>query len=150
MGITIDGRDRLVRRFEQMGDASNYIPAMQKACRIVETKAKQNCTGLFERPTGVLKASITHEVIPEGNKIVGYVGTNIEYAPYVEFGTGKFAENGNGRKTPWVYTDEATGEKIWTAGQKPKPYLRPALTESKSKIKDALKQSIKNGGDERD
>jgi phage gpG-like protein len=34
--------------------------------------------------TGLLRNSITHQVSP-GEKVV-YIGTNVEYAPYVEFG----------------------------------------------------------------
>jgi HK97 gp10 family phage protein len=37
--------------------------------------------------TGRLRASITHEV----RGLTGVVGTNVEYAPYVEFGTVKMA-----------------------------------------------------------
>lgn len=37
--------------------------------------------------TGTLRNSITHEVHPNEESV--YVGTNIEYAPYVEYGTSK-------------------------------------------------------------
>jgi HK97 gp10 family phage protein len=70
------------------------------------------------------------------------VGTDLEYAPYIEFGTGIYAEKGDGRKTPWVYED-AAGEIHWTVGARPHPYLRPAFDENteaiKSEVIDALK-----------
>jgi len=69
--------------------------ALTKACYLVENSAKEK----VPVNTGYLQRSITHEV--EGN--VGIVGTNTEYAPYIEFGTGLFAEEGNGRQTPWRY-----------------------------------------------
>lgn len=37
--------------------------------------------------TGRLRSSITHEVDRDSEGLVGTVGTNVEYAPYVEFGT---------------------------------------------------------------
>lgn len=154
---TIEGLDNLLGKLQSLGDSTIYEDAIEKACRSVEYKAKKNCTGLFDNPTGALKASITHEVVREGGQIEGYVGTNVEYAPYQEFGTGKFAENGDGRKTPWAYTDERTGETIWTAGNEPKPFLRPALQDRTERIRQILVAAVNqaqgqrrnNGGVER-
>ncbi|MDO5398253.1 MAG: HK97 gp10 family phage protein [bacterium] len=153
----IEGLDNLLNKLNSIADPETYKEAIDKACRSVEYAAKKNCTGLFEHPTGALKASITHEVVQEGEQIVGYVGTKVEYAPYQEFGTGKFAENGDGRKTPWAYTDERTGETIWTAGNKPKPFLRPALQDRTERVRQILVAAVNqaqgqrrnNGGVER-
>ena len=65
---------------------------LYKSCLLVEKSAKQK----VQVDTGALRRSITSEV--EGN--TGIVGSNLLYAPYVEFGTGLFATNGDGRKTP--------------------------------------------------
>ena len=54
--------------------------------------------------TGNLRNSISHRVDPD--EPAAYVGTDTEYAPYVEFGTGVYAEGGGGRPTPWVYQDD--------------------------------------------
>ena len=54
---------------------------IEKAALTLEKNAKQNCPV----DTGKLRASITTEV---GN-LEAEVGTNVEYAPYVEFGTSK-------------------------------------------------------------
>lgn len=70
----------------------DFSKPLVKACVLVETTAKEK----VPVETGTLKRSITHEI--EGN--TGIVGTNMEYAPYVEYGTGLFATNGDGRKTP--------------------------------------------------
>ena len=92
-------------------------------------KALEDIGGMMERyakllcpvDTGRLRNSISHQV--EGNTVA--VGTNVEYAPYLEFGTGQFAENG-GRPTPWRYQDDK-GEWHTTRGNKPQPFLRPAV-----------------------
>ena len=57
--------------------------------------------------TGNLRNSMTHAV--HGETV--YIGSNTSYATYVEWGTGRFATNGNGRKGWWVYvagSDKAT------------------------------------------
>lgn len=93
--------------------------------------------------TGNLRNSITHKVDAAADKV--YVGTDVEYAAYVELGTGIHAENG-GRPTPWVYQD-ANGDWHYTHGQKPKPYLRPAAKDHKQTyaniLEDELKQALK-------
>lgn len=142
----IEGLNALFAKMERMGDPTAYKKAIEKACRVVERQAKKNCTGLFDNPTGVLKVSITHEVEQSGNAFVGYVGTNTEYAPYQEFGTGLYAENGDGRKdVPWRYKDERTGEWHTTSGVHPKPFLRPALTAKRDEIRQILTDTIRKG-----
>ena len=100
--------------------------ALTEACMVVETDAKKKCPV----DDGTLRGSITSEV--EDNK--GIVGTNVEYAPYVEFGTGLFAAKGDGRQTPWTYQD-AKGEWHTTVGQHPQPFLQPALNNNKREIR---------------
>lgn len=56
---------------------------LKEACVLVQDTAKQNCPV----DTGRLQGSITYQV--EGKE--GVVGTNVEYAPYVEAGTYKMA-----------------------------------------------------------
>lgn len=102
--------------------------ALLKACLLVEADAKRNC------PTGdgQLRQSITHDVDKE--KLEGVIGTNVDYAPYVEIGTGIYSSEGTGRKTPWKYQNEKTGEWHWTRGMHPRPYLQPAMEANKDKI----------------
>ncbi len=73
---------------------------------------------------------------------VGMVYTPLEYAPYVEYGTGLYAEEGGRKDVPWAYEDEETGELIWTAGQHPSPYMRPALNENRQQILRILREVI--------
>ena len=110
--------------------------ALNKACILVENQAKENCPV----DTGELRMSITHYV--EGD--TGVVGTNKQYAPYVEYGTGLFAREGNGRQTPWSYQD-AKGEWHSTKGQKPQPFLEPALLDNEKNIIKIFDEAIKEG-----
>lgn len=52
----------------------------------VEAAAKQNCPV----DTGRLRSSISHELALDGG-IVGRVGTNVFYAPFVELGTSRMS-----------------------------------------------------------
>jgi HK97 gp10 family phage protein len=72
--------------------------AVLKSCLMVEREAKlefrgsdeDTYTGSFPRvQTGRLRASITHRVSPDGPKVVGEVGTNVEYGLYLEYGTSR-------------------------------------------------------------
>lgn len=114
---------------------SSLKKALNKGCIVVENDAKKRCP---VGKTGLLRASIRHRV--DNNE--GIVGTSMDYAPYVEYGTGKYAEAGNGRKTPWVY-HTADGEFHFTEGQEPQPYLRPALEENTQEIGRVILNEIK-------
>ena len=109
--------------------------ALDKGCIVVENAAKRDCP---VGQTGLLRASIKHRT--NGNE--GIVGTTMDYAPYVCYGTGKYAENGDGRKTPWVYRT-ADGEFYFTEGHKPQPYLEPALENNVNEISRVMLETIK-------
>lgn len=125
---------------ELQGKLSKLITRndVEKACAQVERLAKQKAP----KDTGALARSITYEVTETTGEIVGNIYTPIEYAPYVEYGTGLFAEEG-GRQSPWSYKDDQ-GDWHTTSGQAPQPFMRPALTESKEKIIEILKEGIRN------
>ena len=65
--------------------------------------------------TGNLRNSISHKVTEDAV----YIGTNTEYAPYVEFGTGKYYPGG--RPDSWVYQDDK-GNWHRTEGAKAQPF----------------------------
>lgn len=120
---------------EALKDAT--IQWLFQACILVEGQA----VALATVQTARLRNSIDH--IVDEDELIGYVGTNVEYAIYVEKGTGEFAENGNGRKGGWVYQDPS-GEWFFTWGQEPQPYLRPAFRKNRSAI-EALAKEIFGG-----
>lgn len=94
--------------------------------------------------TSNLKTTLDYKVDEESMEVV--IGVGEEYAIYVEFGTGIYAENGQGRKTPWVYTDQVTGEEIFTYGQYPQPYMRPGYRSQKANIKAMLEEELREMG----
>lgn len=92
--------------------------------------------------TGNLRNSITHQVSENGREV--YIGTNMEYAPYVELGTGIYAEGGGGRPTPWVYQD-AKGNWHWTRGNPAQPFLKPAVADHAQTYRNIIEDEMKNG-----
>lgn len=88
--------------------------------------------------TGDLRNSISHKTVENE----AYIGTNKEYAAYVELGTGKYAEGG--RPTPWVYQD-ANGNWHHTDGQRAQPYLKPAVANHKQTYINIIKDEMENG-----
>jgi HK97 gp10 family phage protein len=91
--------------------------------------------------TGNLRNSISFRVDASNKEV--FIGTNNEYAAYVELGTGKYKEGGGGRPDPWVYQDD-NGNWHHTHGQKAQPYLKPAVANHKQTYKNIIEDSLKN------
>lgn len=120
----------------------NLPSAMMQACAVVENAAKHNAP----KGTGALRRNIMSDVTTTSTGVEGIVYSNLEYAPYVEYGTGLFAEAGNGRQdVPWKYMDD-DGEWHTTYGQAPYPFMRPALNENRKRIKELLARGISKNG----
>lgn len=90
--------------------------------------------------TGQLKGSWDYNVDEGDGKAV--VGSPLENAIWTEFGTGEYALNGDGRKSPWVYKD-AKGKWHRTMGKRPQRCLHNAFESLKSKIQNALENKLK-------
>lgn len=95
-------------------------------------------TGVEGYQTSNLRGSISHEV--QGDAV--YVGTNHDYAPYAELGTGIFASEGNGRKTPWVWIDK-NGKAHKTRGMKPRHMLKKGVEESMGDFQRIIEDEMK-------
>ena len=135
--IRIDGLEEVVEMLDKAFDPNKLTAALGKACALVERSAKEKAP----KGTGELRRSITSKIEKDGTDPVGIVYTPLEYAPYVEFGTGLFAEEGGRQDVPWHYQDDK-GEWHSTSGMKPHPYMRPALNENRENIKRLLKEAI--------
>ena len=140
MKFEIEGLEKIVERIQDMAQTQNMEKAMGKACAIVERDAIKKAP----KGAGDLRRSIQSRVERDGKDIVGVVFTPLEYAPYVEYGTGLFAESGGRTDVPWVYCDDK-GDFYSTSGMKPHPYMRPALNENREKILKIIKEGMLNG-----
>lgn len=129
MRVEVLGIDRLAKKLKP----ADLKDALNESCLLVENTAKENCPV----DSGQLRNSIASNVSGE----TGEVGTNVDYGVYVEYGTGVFNP---GRLTPWSYQD-ASGEWHTTTGQKPQPFLVPALDSNRDKILNIFKEKVKEG-----
>lgn len=127
--MAVEGLSELMAKLESMRGSSTEAlgKGIGRACARIQADAKQNCVV----DTGRLRASIVTDVHTEGNTVVGTVGTNVEYAPYVEFGTGR-----NG--------DPSVEHNTSFAGIPPKPFLYPAFRANKDKIENYITDSVVN------
>ena len=137
MNVEFEGAEKLMARLDKMSDEAALKKSLETAALLVERSAREKAP----KDTGALRRSIRSKV--EG--LEGIVYTPLEYAPYIEYGTGLFAE-GNGRKdVPWNYQDDK-GNWHSTSGLKPQPFMRPSLDENREKIVEILKEGVVNDG----
>ena len=138
--VEFKGLDKIIVKLDKMQDTSTIVSAMQDACLLVEGAAKDKAP----KDTGALKRSITNRVEVIGNEVSGIVFTPLEYAPYIEYGTGIYAENG-GTSGYWVYVgdkDYDPNRKKSGNGMHSQPFMRPALKENEQNVKKKLKEGI--------
>lgn len=116
INVGLEQGKELARNFKRISrNANNEIEvALIKSALIVERDAKINC----RVDTGRLRASISHRLFDEDDIVFTEVGTNVEYAKHVEFGTSK---------------------------QSAKPFLFPAYNNNKDKILKELAKAFRRG-----
>ena len=110
MAIEFKDLEKVLDSIESLADVQRLDAALGKACAVVEASAKQKAP----KGDGELRRSITSKV----ENYDGIVYTPLEYAPYVEYGTGLFAEEIGRTDVPWHYQDEK-GEWHSTSGMPP-------------------------------
>jgi HK97 gp10 family phage protein len=135
MSIELENYDGVLESINSLFDIEKIDRALGRACAIVEADAKKKAP----KGNGELRRSITSKVSGEE----GIIYTPLFYAPYVEYGTGLFAENGGRKDVPWCYQDEK-GDWHTTSGMEPHPYMRPALYENREEILRILREGLMN------
>lgn len=76
--IKFEDLDKIIDKIEDFDDVREMTSAMQQACNIVESAAKDKAP----KDTGALRRSITSKVEVTGTDITGVISTPLEYAPY--------------------------------------------------------------------
>lgn len=137
MAIEFEGLDEILESLDKLADTKQLNDTMGQVCALVERDAKQKAP----KDTGALARSIQSKVENNNGSIQGVVFTPLEYAPYVEFGTGLFAESGGRTDVPWSYQDDE-GNWHTTKGQRPQPYMRPAIDNNREKIVKMIKEGF--------
>lgn len=95
--------------------------------------------------TGKTRESYKTAVEKEGEGVVvGHVGSEDMNSIYEEFGTGIYAENGDGRKDSWVYFNENDKKFYRTNGKKPNKPMRKALSNKRGDIEGHIVDALKD------
>lgn len=111
-------------------------------CGVIAAKAaQQELTMSGAVDTGRLRGSIDYGVVEADQEM--QVGTNVEYAPYVEFGTGCYSTVGGGTsKSSWLYQGD-DGETHIGKPMPARPYLKPALEKNVQQFQQAFERNLK-------
>ena len=133
--ITILNINRLKRRLNKIANME-LNKKMTEAVTLVHGQAK----ALAPVDTGNLAGSIHMEIKKKDKELEGRVYTNVQYAPYVEFGTGV---KGNGSYPYDIKGLKLTYHESW-GGMPAQPYMYPALKENEKYIKDLFKDCVKS------
>lgn len=103
---------------------------VERYTRRTANRAKQ----LVGVDTGRLRSSVQHTVVIEGNRVVGRVGTLVEYALYHHQGTGIYGPSGRPirprRARVLVFTPAGSSDPVFAQevrGSRPNPFLVQAL-----------------------
>jgi phage gpG-like protein len=110
--------------------------AKARALEIIGGKIESYAKGLVPVDTGALRNSITHRV--DGDTVEA--GSAINYAPYVELGTGKDYSP----PPEWIENNAQRGAGIISRSVKPRPYLRPAIIDHVDEYKNVVENELKN------
>lgn len=137
--ITVDDKEVLanIQRMVSGGLDAALGACLEKVGELVEGEAKEKAPV----DDGQLRASITHRVDEAAHEVA--IGTNVDYGPYMEVGTGIYSTEGNGRQTPWRYCD-AAGNWHTTSGNEAHPFLKPAVDENRARIVECFRGGLEN------
>lgn len=116
-------------RFVEARITPGVRASVEAACKLIEGDAKALCPV----DTGALQASITTTIDDSGKTIIGRVGTDLYYAPYVEFGYGRRGAASAGAG-PGPYGDRP--------GAAAQPFMRPAVDNNRSAVLDIFRSQL--------
>lgn len=167
----IENLDSLEAKLDKLADISSMIPAMKKAMLVVQGAAKALAPTNKNSGGGALRGSIYTDVESTNSSITGICYTNLEYAPYVEFGTGPAGQadhsgvspnvNVSYRQEGWIMPATAMSESdaraygfsiiygkdgeiigYGTRGQRAQPFMYPALANNRKAVMKELAKAI--------
>lgn len=135
--VSIIGYEDLQQRLD--GIPNDINNAILHASQEIAELMKETATLLVPVDTGALRSSINTDILPTSNGAEVSLGTNLHYAPYVEFGTGV-----RGSETGRAYGDHvaAVDYSIEHKGQRAQPFIRPALYDNENNIRTILQEHI--------
>jgi HK97 gp10 family phage protein len=151
--VEIEGMDNLIKKLEALGGTVVSIrkEMVQNMGDVADMMARKAPTD-----TEKLKPNIQVKDDSTDTELLVKAGifaeSAINYAIYQEYGTGIYAENGQGRQTPWLWQVKSqkwadifgieVGQSVLWHGNQPHPFIRPAWDENKDKIEEKLRTAL--------
>lgn len=135
----MEGLDQLLKKLDKLGGdlGKSTAKAELRAGAVIQGRVKQLCPV----DTGQLRESIGNE--RQGDVTV--VGTSVEHAIFVEYGTGKKGDPTvpHTTKEYWRYKGKG-GNWVTSHGQVPRPFMRNGFSQSKDQAVQAYADSIRS------
>lgn len=124
--MTIKGLGNLLKKLDALGGNTKEAlrVGIHQSIKVVQGDAKMLCP--VAPDGGLLRNSIDETMQVTSDKVTGKVSTNVEYAPYVEFGTG---QRGEESPSPPKADIDLNYRQDWT-GMDAQPFLYPALKQN--------------------
>ncbi len=123
-------------RIDQMYKGA--VKGVKKTVEVAVEEAKDRCPA----NTGTLKNSITGKVYESPDVIKGSFGTNVEYGPYVEFGTG---DKGMAQNHPSAEnSDQPVRHTADWNGMPGTPFIYPAFLSAEHDLVENIAEGVKN------
>ncbi|MDD4410837.1 MAG: hypothetical protein PHE32_03990 [Candidatus Shapirobacteria bacterium] len=136
MKIKITGLPELNKKLQKATNMTEYGRKLRIGCLLVKTDAKARLLN-GHSVTGHLVRSISSKVeAMTKTSVKGIVFSNVEYAPYEEFGTGARGKASYDPSLPSTPEGISFSQKL---GRPAHPFLRPALRDKTPQINDLLK-----------
>ena len=129
--------DKIIRDFEKIND--KVVKLVPEMVQVTGTKIQMDAKRDVPRDTSRLHNSIKNYA--EDGGLTAVIETNVEYAPYVEFGTGSMVSIPSGMNS---YASQFRGSGIRDVNTSPQPFMMPAFERHSQRFIDALNKLIRD------
>ena len=133
--LQVDGANALIKGLKKM--SSDAVRIAEEEIEAGVQDIRTDAVAAAPVDTGRLRSSIT----AESQGLEGEVSTNVEYAGYMEFGTGGEVDVQPGWED---IAEQYRGSGERTVNITPRPFMRPAMEKNAPKIVERINTRINN------
>lgn len=141
MDVEIRNIEALIAKLHRLGENIDEIvdSGLKQGAQKVQRSAKSLIRQKGAYDTGNLHKNIVVEKIEKGY----IVGTNIKYAPFVEFGTGTRGDPtvSHTQREKWRYKD-SQGRWHTAHAMRPRPFMRPAFNANRKYVIKSVRNAL--------
>jgi phage gpG-like protein len=136
--LTIAGLNEAISKIEKYRKekAQEIVSVLDETALMIESGAKQNLTASGAVDTGRLRSSVVRLATGPYSRTVG---TNVEYAAYIEFGTGSGVSIPSGLES---VASQFKGKGIRKVNRGARPYLFPAADAERNNFIENIKKAL--------